>query len=64
MMSKQERGCPLLGIDAYPDLEAQRQRFEQNGWDRVESYDMNTIYEEFIDAAERKRLASRILLLV
>jgi tRNA wybutosine-synthesizing protein 4 len=35
------RGCPLLGIHAYPDLASQQARYTSRGWHVAASVDMN-----------------------
>lgn len=50
-----ERGCPLRGIEATPDLETQMQRFLSNNWSRAIAQDMATIHSCHIDPAERLR---------
>jgi len=49
------RGCPLLSIQAFPDLDAQRKRFADLGWSEAEVYDMNDIYYKCIDKEDLKR---------
>ena len=39
----QFRGCPLVGIDAFPSLQAHKDRL--NKWfNYIEIYDMKTLY--------------------
>ena len=40
----QYRGCSLLGINACPDLDSQRQRFLSNGWGNTWAMDMAETY--------------------
>jgi len=40
----QQRDCPLLGLTAWPTLEAQRERFLANGWEGATAMDMNDVY--------------------
>ncbi|CAD8080398.1 unnamed protein product [Paramecium primaurelia] len=49
------RGCPLVGIDAFPSLQAHKDRL--NTWfNYVEIYDMKTLYQIATDSEERKRI--------
>ncbi|CAK4139381.1 unnamed protein product [Aphanomyces euteiches] len=48
------RGCDLKSISTYPDVEDQRNRFLSIGFGHAECLDMNRIYYDFLDAAERK----------
>lgn len=57
----QSRGCPLRGLPGTPDLEAQRRRFTENGWQRAEAADMDTIHRCHIDPVDRQRCARRPL---
>jgi tRNA wybutosine-synthesizing protein 4 len=52
------RGCPLLGLPAYPDLASQRRRYlTETGFDDHEGWDMSDIYRFFLSpAAERLRI--------
>jgi len=38
------RGCPLLGLEATPDLVAQRERYLGAGWSASGALDMNDVY--------------------
>ncbi|XP_064381999.1 leucine carboxyl methyltransferase 1-like isoform X2 [Halichondria panicea] len=40
------RGCSLLGINACPDLESQKQRFLGNGWQCTWALDMAEVYQQ------------------
>ena len=40
----QYRGCSLLGINACPDLDSQKQRFLGNGWGNAWALDMAETY--------------------
>ena len=39
------RGCPLLSLAKYPDLEAQHTRFEDQGYQKVQALSMNQVYD-------------------
>jgi len=51
----QKRGCPLLGIHAYPTVAAQKKRYSDLGWERVESLDMYEIYNKVLSKTEKQR---------
>jgi len=53
----ENRGCSLLSIKAYPDLNSQRQRFLSLGWNKVDAEDMNTIYNILIEKTEALRIS-------
>lgn len=53
--SLEKRGCPLKGLRAFPDKKAQRARFEERGWQRVECLDMNEVYTQYLTPADRAR---------
>lgn len=38
------RGCPLIGINKYPLLENQRERYDKAGFQRTEVYTMQQVY--------------------
>lgn len=48
------RGCPLLSIDTFPDLDAQRKRFSDLGWSKCQVLDMNDVYYKCIDKGRLK----------
>jgi tRNA wybutosine-synthesizing protein 4 len=52
------RGCPLLSIFEFPDEEAQRKRYQELGWRRVEAINMKTLYQSarFFDPQEHLRV--------
>jgi hypothetical protein len=50
-----ERGCSLLGLEAYPDLADQRARFLAQGFTHWGGWDMLCVYREFLDATDRAR---------
>lgn len=54
----QAKKCPLLGIFDYPTLESIRKRYATAGFEKVEVYDMLTIYNHLLDKNERKRSSS------
>lgn len=47
---------PLHGLDHFPDVEAQQQRFLQAGWTACIAMDMNEFYCCFLPAEERRRM--------
>eukprot|EP00033_Pygsuia_biforma_P002488 GCRY01002758.1.p1 GENE.GCRY01002758.1~~GCRY01002758.1.p1 ORF type:complete len:336 (-),score=22.56 GCRY01002758.1:138-1145(-) len=47
------RGCPLLSIEQYPNLQDQVLRFQSAGYDTVASEDMLTVYNQWIPALSR-----------
>ena len=51
----QSRGCPLKGLPSTPTLEAHRQRFLNNGWEKAEAVDLDTIYKYHLDAQDKRR---------
>ena len=52
------RGCPLLGIAAYPTLQSHHRRYiDVAGFESVSIADMNDIYDNQIDKDEIKRIA-------
>jgi len=52
----ESRGCSLLGLDAYPDLESQKERFLKLGWKRHDAWDMNDVYKYYLPVDELKRV--------
>lgn len=59
MANIKARGCDLLSIREYPTLEAQVERFRSHHFEAVQAWDMNQIYYEYLDAAERATYALR-----
>lgn len=51
----QSRGCPLRGLPSTPTLEAHRQRFLTNGWEKAHAVDLDTIYKQYIDPQDKRR---------
>nr|XP_051678421.1 tRNA wybutosine-synthesizing protein 4 [Oryctolagus cuniculus] len=47
---------PLHGLDRFPDVEAQRDRFLHAGWTACSAVDMNEFYQRFLPAQERQRM--------
>ena len=58
----QSRGCPLKGLPSTPTLEAHRQRFLTNNWEKAESLDLDTIYKHHLDPQDKRRLAWQLVL--
>lgn len=53
----EKRGCPLLSIKKYPDLQSQIQRFQNLGWQFVQAFDMKTIYNTILEKKKVLRVA-------
>ena len=51
----QSRGCPLRGLPATPTLEAHKQRYLTNSWEKADALDLDTIYKDYLDPAEKRR---------
>lgn len=47
---------PLHGLELFPDVEAQRQRFLQAGWTACRALDLNEFYRRLLPAEERRRV--------
>jgi len=52
----EKRGCALLGIRDYPDLESQNQRLHALGWSFVEIVDMYDVYNKILEKKEVARI--------
>jgi len=52
-----QRGVPLASIKTYPDLLAQIKRMKDLGYSKVESLDMNQIYQKLLDPTENQRIS-------
>ena len=51
------RGCGLLSLPAYPDVEAQRVRYvEEGGWDVYAGWDMLEVHGGYLDEEEVRRV--------
>lgn len=56
MTNLEARGCPLRGLPAVPSLEAQRQRFLNNGWPAAGAWAMDQIYRDCLDRDDKRRI--------
>jgi len=52
----QQRGCSLLGLEAFPDIPSQRQRYLSAGYTHYKGLDMNHIYSLYLDQNDVKRI--------
>jgi len=53
----QSRGIPLASIKAYPDLNAQKKRFTDLGYTKLEALDMNQIHTFLLSPADNQRIS-------
>ncbi|RWS10780.1 leucine carboxyl methyltransferase 1-like protein [Dinothrombium tinctorium] len=51
-----QRNCELLDLESCKNLEAQCSRFQNNGWENCNAWDMNTIYKQGIPRHEIERI--------
>merc|ERR1712050_675825 len=51
-----QRGCPLLSIHDYPSIAAQRDRYQQRGWQHCTFADMNEVYSKHLDQKDVERI--------
>ncbi|KAL0024734.1 hypothetical protein WJX77_012039 [Trebouxia sp. C0004] len=56
MRNLESRGCPLKGLPSTPTLEAHRQRFLTNNWEKAEATDLDTIYKHHLDPRDKRRI--------
>ena len=52
---RQARGCHLLGLEKYPDLASQHERFTSLGWQHHAAWDMNEVYRFYLPLEETRR---------
>jgi len=57
-----QRGCPLLGIHACPDLAAQTGRCLSGGWQRADTISLLEYFDAALDPAEKERVCKLELL--
>lgn len=50
------RGCPLLSLEAVPDLPAQCKRYLDAGWTVAAAWDMNEVYKYFLNPSDLQRI--------
>lgn len=53
----QGMGCLLPGLEPYPTLASQEKRFNMAGWDSARASDMLTVFQEFLDREEVRRIS-------
>ena len=56
------RGCPLLGIEGFINMESHKERLLKLGFKNVEIEDMKTLYNKGTDRDELKRIEKLELL--
>lgn len=54
----ESRGCPLRGLPTTPTLEAHCRRLTGCGWQRAAAWDMDTVYRDHLDPADKARAES------
>jgi len=52
----EQRGCSLASLSAYPTLKAQKERFIQYGYPKVDIMSMYSFYEDVLDSEEKQRI--------
>jgi hypothetical protein len=52
------RNLDLLGVNAYPTLKAQKERYLKAGFKSAHAIDMDECYEKYVSPAEKARLSS------
>ncbi|EFA83732.1 leucine carboxyl methyltransferase [Heterostelium album PN500] len=55
----ENKGCPLLSINSFPEIKDQRERYLGFGWKRVDVLDMLDVYNYFIEK-ERVKETERL----
>jgi len=50
------RGCPLLGLERYPNFDAQKERLERVGFAASAGWTMYEIYRYFLDEGDTRRV--------
>ncbi|CAM9216742.1 unnamed protein product [Pylaiella littoralis] len=52
----QRMGCLLPGFEPYPSLLSQEERFKLAGWDAARATDMLSVFQNFLDPGEVRRI--------